>query len=91
MGPPNSIGRQAGAEIVHTSTACEPVTNQPKSAEYLPIDQAKAEKRRVIAIAVDQENSAKVQEMIVKHSEALAAATQAMSQISRTGKAGFMD
>lgn len=80
MEPTNPISRQIAAEMAYTSRAYEPVDNPPKNDEYLYNDQAKAEMRRIMAVAADPENSAKVRDMEAKYSEALAAVPQAMAK-----------
>ena len=55
------------------------------------IAQAKAEERRAMAVAAEQENSAKVKDMESKYIEAQAAVPIAMAEALRTGKVGFMD
>ncbi len=55
------------------------------------IAQAKAEERRAMAVAAEQENSAKVKDMEAKYIEAQAAVPQAMAEALRAGKVGFMD
>ncbi len=55
------------------------------------IAQAKAEERRAMAVAAEQENSAKVKDMEAKYIEAQAAVPQAMADALRAGKVGFMD
>ncbi len=55
------------------------------------IAQAKAEERRAMAVAAEQENSAKVKEMEAKYIEAQAAVPQAMAEALKQGKLGFMD
>ena len=55
------------------------------------IAQAEAEKRRSMAVAMEQENIAKVQDMRAKLIEAQAAVPQAMADAFRSGKLGIMD
>ncbi len=55
------------------------------------IAQAKAEERRAMAVAAEQENSAKVKDMEAKYIEAQAAVPQAMAEALKAGKVGFMD
>jgi uncharacterized protein YqfA (UPF0365 family) len=55
------------------------------------IAQAEAEKRRAMAVAMEQENIAKVQDMRAKLIEAQAQVPQAMAEAFRTGKLGIMD
>jgi uncharacterized protein YqfA (UPF0365 family) len=55
------------------------------------IAQAKAEERRAMAVAAEQENSAKVKDMEAKYIEAQASVPLALSEALRAGKVGFMD
>ncbi len=55
------------------------------------IAQAEAEKRRAMAVAMEQENLAKVQDMKAKLIEAQAQVPQAMAEAFRSGKLGIMD
>lgn len=55
------------------------------------IAKAEAEKRRTMAIAVEQENLAKVREMEAKLVEAQAAVPLAMAEAFKTGNMGIMD
>ncbi len=55
------------------------------------IAKAEAEKRRTMAVAVEQENSAKVKEMEARLVEAQAAVPLAIAEAFRTGKLGIMD
>ena len=55
------------------------------------IAQAKAEERRAMAIAAEQEMKAKVQEMRAKVVEAEALVPQAMAEAFRSGNLGIMD
>jgi uncharacterized protein YqfA (UPF0365 family) len=55
------------------------------------IAQAEAEKRRAMAVALEQENVAKVKEMDAKLVEAQAAVPQAMAEAFRSGNMGIMD
>ena len=55
------------------------------------IAQAKAEQRRALAVAQEQEMKAKVQEMKAKVVEAEAQVPKAMAEALRTGKLGVMD
>lgn len=55
------------------------------------IAQAKAEERRAMAVAAEQENSAKVKDMEAKYIEAQASVPLAMAEALRQGKVGFMD
>lgn len=55
------------------------------------IAQAKAEERRAMAVAAEQENSAKVKDMEAKYIEAQAAVPLALADALKAGKVGFMD
>lgn len=55
------------------------------------IAKAEAEKRRAMAVAVEQENSAKVRDMEAKLVEAQASVPLAMAEAFRSGKLGIMD
>lgn len=55
------------------------------------IAQAKAEERRAMAVAAEQENSAKVKDMEAKLIESQAQVPTAMAEALRTGKVGFLD
>ena len=55
------------------------------------IAQAKAEERRAMAVAMEQENSAKVKDMEAKYIEAQASVPLAMAEALRAGKLGVMD
>jgi len=55
------------------------------------IAKAEAEKRRAMAVAVEQENIAKIKDMEAKLVEAQAAVPLAMAEAFRTGKMGIMD
>lgn len=55
------------------------------------IAQAEAEKRRAMAVAMEQENIAKVQDMRAKLIEAQSQVPQAMAEAFKTGKLGIMD
>jgi uncharacterized protein YqfA (UPF0365 family) len=55
------------------------------------IAKAEAEKRRTMAIAVEQENSAKVRDMEAHLIEAQAAVPLAMAEAFRSGRLGIMD
>lgn len=55
------------------------------------IAQAKAEERRAMAVAAEQENSAKVKDMEAKYIEAQASVPLAMAEALKAGKVGFMD
>lgn len=55
------------------------------------IAQAKAEERRAMAVATEQEMKARVEEMRAKVTEAEAEVPRAMAEALRTGKLGVMD
>lgn len=55
------------------------------------IAQAEAEKRRAMAVAMEQENLAKVQDMKAKLIDAQAQVPQAMADAFKTGRLGIMD
>lgn len=55
------------------------------------IAKAEAEKRRAMAVAVEQENIAKIKDMESKLVEAQAAVPQAMAEAFRKGQLGIMD
>ncbi len=55
------------------------------------IAQAKAEERRTMAVAMEQENSAEVKKMEAKYIEAQATVPMAMAEAFRSGKLGVMD
>src|ERR1700761_1843254 len=55
------------------------------------IAQAEAEKRRAMAVAMEQENIAKVQDMKAKLIEAQAQVPQAMAEAFKSGKLGILD
>jgi len=55
------------------------------------IAQAKAEERRTMAVAMEQENSAEVKKMEAKYIEAKAAIPLAMADAFKAGKLGVMD
>ncbi len=55
------------------------------------IAQAKAEERRAMAVAMERENIAKVEEMRAKLVEAEAMVPKAMSEALRAGNVGYMD
>ncbi|MDU7505040.1 MAG: flotillin-like protein FloA [Clostridia bacterium] len=74
------VGRNIGAEL------------QMDQAEAdKNIAQAKAEERRAMAVATEQEMKAKVQEMKAKVVEAEAEVPQAMAEAFRSGHLGVMD
>lgn len=62
-----------------------------KARADMQIAQAEAEKRRAMAVAMEQENSAKVKDMEAKLVEAQAAVPLAMAEAFRLGKLGIMD
>lgn len=65
---------------------------QADKAESLKrVAQAEAEKRRAMAVATEQENSAKVKDMEAKYIESQASVPLAMAEALRTGKIGVMD
>ena len=74
------VGRNIGAQLQ---------TDQAEADKK--IAQAKAEERRAMAIAGEQEMKAKVQEMRAKVVEAEAEVPMAMAQALRDGKLGVMD
>ncbi|GAB6084840.1 flotillin-like protein FloA [Alkaliphilus crotonatoxidans] len=74
------IGRNIGAKLQ---------TDQAEADKR--IAQAKAEERRAMAVAVEQEMAAAVQEMRAKVVEAEAEVPRAMAQALREGKLGVMD
>ena len=74
------VGRNVGAQLQ---------TDQAEADKK--IAQAKAEERRAMAIAGEQEMKAKVQEMRAKVVEAEAEVPMAMAQALREGKLGVMD
>jgi len=55
------------------------------------IAQAKAEERRAMAIALEQENLARIQEMRARLVDAEAQIPMAMAEALRSGKLGVMD
>ncbi len=55
------------------------------------IAQAEAEKRRAMAVAMEQENTAKIKDMEAKLIEAQAAIPQAMADAFKKGQLGIMD
>jgi len=74
------VGRNIGAQLQ---------TDQAEADKR--IAQAKAEERRALAVAREQEMKAAVQEMRAKVVEAEAEVPQAMAQALREGKLGVMD
>jgi uncharacterized protein YqfA (UPF0365 family) len=57
----------------------------------LKVAQAKAEERRAMAVALEQEMTAKAQEMRAKVIEAEAQIPQAIAEAFRSGNLGIMD
>jgi uncharacterized protein YqfA (UPF0365 family) len=74
------VGKNIGAELQ---------TDQAEADKR--IAQAKAEERRAMAVAVEQENRAKVQEMRARVVEAEAQIPLAMAEAFRSGNLGIMD
>ena len=74
------VGRNIGAQLQ---------TDQAEADKK--IAQAKAEERRAMAIATEQENKAQVQEMRAKVVEAEAEVPKAMAAALREGKLGVLD
>jgi uncharacterized protein YqfA (UPF0365 family) len=74
------VGKNIGAELQ---------TDQAEADKR--IAQAKAEERRAMAVAVEQENRAKVQEMRARVVEAEAQVPLAMAEAFRSGNLGIMD
>ena len=75
-----SVGRNIGAQL------------QIEQADAdLKIAQAKAEERRALAVANEQEMRARVEEMKAKVVEAEAELPQAISEALRSGNLGYMD
>jgi len=75
-----SVGRNIGAQL------------QIEQADAdLKIAQAKAEERRALAVAHEQEMRARVEEMKAKVVEAEAEVPQALSEALRSGKMGYVD
>jgi uncharacterized protein YqfA (UPF0365 family) len=74
------VGRNIGAQLQ---------TDQAEADKK--IAQAKAEERRAMAIAMEQENKAQVQEMRAKVVEAEAEVPRAMAAALREGKLGVLD
>lgn len=75
-----NIGENIGAKLR---------TDQAESD--IRIAKAEAEKKRAMAVALEQENSAKVRDMEAKLVEAQAAVPLAMAEAFRSGKLGIMD
>ncbi|MFW5774960.1 MAG: flotillin-like protein FloA [Chitinivibrionales bacterium] len=74
------VGKNIGAEL-----------ETDRAAADMKIAQAKAEERRAMAIAAEQEMKAKVEEMRAKVVEAEAEVPLAISQAFKEGKLGVMD
>jgi uncharacterized protein YqfA (UPF0365 family) len=74
------VGKNIGAELQ---------TDQAEADKQ--IAQAKAEERRAMAVAVEQENRARVEEMRAKVVEAEAEVPRAMAEAFRNGNLGIMD
>lgn len=75
-----SVGRNIGAQLQ---------TDQAEADKR--VAQAKAEERRAMAVALEQENSARVEEMRSRVVEAEAEVPRAISQAFREGNLGIMD
>jgi uncharacterized protein YqfA (UPF0365 family) len=75
-----SVGRNIGAQLQ---------TDQAEADKR--VAQAKAEERRAMAVAVEQENRARVEEMRAKVVEAEAQVPEAMAEAFRKGNMGVMD
>jgi uncharacterized protein YqfA (UPF0365 family) len=74
------VGKNIGAELQ---------TDQAEADKR--IAQAKAEERRAMAVAVEQENRARVEEMRARVVEAEAEVPLAMAEAFRSGNLGIMD
>jgi len=74
------VGKNIGAELQ---------TDQAEADKQ--IAQAKAEERRAMAVAVEQENRARVEEMRAKVVEAEAEIPRAIAEAFRSGNLGIMD
>ena len=74
------VGRNIGAQLQ---------TDQAEADKR--VSQAKAEERRAMAVALEQENRAAIQEMRAKVVEAEAEVPKAMAAALREGKIGVMD
>jgi uncharacterized protein YqfA (UPF0365 family) len=74
------VGKNIGAELQ---------TDQAEADKR--IAQARAEERRAMAVALEQENRARVEEMRAKVVEAEAQVPQAMAEAFRNGNLGIMD
>src|SRR5690625_2977248 len=75
-----NVGRNIGAQLQ---------TDQAEADKR--VAQAKAEERRAMAVALEQENSARVEEMRAKVVEAEAEVPLAMAEAFRSGNMGVMD
>ncbi len=75
-----SVGRNIGAELQ---------TDQAEADKR--VAQAKAEERRAMAVAVEQENRARVEQMRAKVVEAEAQVPEAIAHAFREGNLGIMD
>lgn len=75
-----NVGRNIGAQLQ---------TDQAEADKN--VAQAKAEERRAMAVAAEQENSARVEEMRAKVVEAEAEVPLAMAEAFRSGNLGVMD
>ena len=75
-----NVGRNIGAQLQ---------TDQAEADKR--VAQAKAEERRAMAVAAEQENSAKVEEMRARVVEAEAEVPRAIAEAFRTGNLGVMD
>jgi uncharacterized protein YqfA (UPF0365 family) len=75
-----NVGRNIGAELQ---------TDQAEADKR--VAQAKAEERRAMAVAVEQENRARVEEMRAKVVEAEAEVPRAIAEAFRSGNLGIMD
>ncbi len=75
-----NVGRNIGAQLQ---------TDQAEADKR--VAQAKAEERRAMAVALEQENSARVEEMRARVVEAEAEVPRAIAQAFREGNLGIMD
>ena len=75
-----NVGRNIGAQLQ---------TDQAEADKR--VAQAKAEERRAMAVALEQENSARVEEMRARVVEAEAEVPRAIAQAFRDGNLGIMD
>ena len=74
------VGRNVGAQL-----------QQDQASADLRVAQAKAEERRAMAVAMEQEMRATVQQMRAKVVEAEAEVPHALAEALREGKLGVMD